>query len=138
MGGSEAKCREVNPLRIKARMSTANRNAVDGASPILRRRERINDSTDSNESASRSSQIGLGNVSHSRVNDERHVRCKGRKCDDGSRQENSPERAGLQKIDLKRRVRSKVVCWKSCDVLRLVNSSKSKSVITEDVCGRCK
>jgi hypothetical protein len=138
MGGSEAKCREVNPLRIKARMSTANRNAVDGASPILRRRERINDSTDSNESASRSSQIGLGNVSHSRVNDERHVRCKGRKYDNGSRQENSPERAGLQKIDLKRRVRSKVVCWKSCDVLRLVNSSKSKSVITEDVCGRCK
>jgi hypothetical protein len=49
MGGSEENCREVNPLQIKARMSTANWNAVDGASPILRRRERINDSTDSNE-----------------------------------------------------------------------------------------
>lgn len=60
---------EECPLRIKARMSTANRNAVDGTSPILRRRERINDSTNSNESASRSSQMGLGNVSHSRVND---------------------------------------------------------------------
>jgi hypothetical protein len=69
MGGSEVKCREVNPLQIKARMSSANWNAADGASPILRRRERINDSTDSNESASGSSQIGLGNVSHSRVDD---------------------------------------------------------------------
>lgn len=109
MGGSEVKGREVNPLRIKARMSTANRNAVDGASPILRRRERINDSTNSNESALRSSQKCLGNVSHSRVDDGKAVRCKGRKCDDGSRQGNLPERAGLQEIDLKRRVNSEIV-----------------------------
>jgi hypothetical protein len=41
---------------------------------------------------------------------DRHVRCKGREYDDGSGKENSPEKAGLQEIDLERRVKSKVVC----------------------------
>jgi hypothetical protein len=90
-------------------MSAANRNAEDGASPILRRRERINDSTDSDESASRSSQIGLGNVSHFRVNN-RQGTCAARDANMMMDQEkrNSPEKAGLEEIDLERRVKSKV------------------------------
>jgi hypothetical protein len=64
---------------------------------------------------------------------DRHVRCKGWKYDDGSGKENSPEKAGLQEIVLKRRVRSKVDVLKElCGIKVSECSSKSKSVITED------
>jgi hypothetical protein len=109
MGGSEAECKEVNPLRIKARMSAANRMSILFSSLFLWRIKLKHDSTDSDESASRSSQIGLGNVSHFRVNN-RQGTCAARDANMMMDQEkrNSPEKAGLEEIDLERRVKSKV------------------------------
>lgn len=56
-----------------------------------------------------SSQIDLGNVSHSRVNDQRHVRCKGGKYADELWKKNLPERGGLEETDLEERVKPKIV-----------------------------
>lgn len=83
MGGSEANRREVNPLRMRleCRLEIGMPQMVLARS--YRRRERINDSTSSNESAS--TWLGL-------------------EFADGS------ERAGFQEIDLKRRVKSEIVC----------------------------
>lgn len=104
---------------------------MDGASPILQAVENELTTLPIPMRARRtgwaltgSSQRDLGNVSHSRVNHERHVHCKGPKYDHELWKEDSPESVGLQESDLEERVESKVVCWKSCDISRLVNASK--------------